>query len=419
MIYKKNREFALSLDEEDKLRKYRDYFHIPCQKNGEEHIYFCGNSLGLQPKITSSYLNQELQDWANFGVEGHTKATNPWMPYHEFLSEGFSKIVGAKLTEVVAMNTLTVNLHLMMVSFYIPTNKRNKVIIESDAFPSDIYAVESQIKFHGYDPNEALIKLKPRNGEDALRTEDIISEIQKKGDEVALIMLGGVNYYTGQVFDFEKITAAAHLKNIKVGFDLAHAAGNIKLELHKWQVDFAVWCTYKYLNSGPGSVAGAFIHEKHHKTNLPRFAGWWGHDKETRFTMPDNFSPINTSEGWQLSNPPILSLAAIRASLEIFNQAGIDKLIAKSKSLTDYLVYLLQTIDTDRIKIITPNDRGCQISLRILNSDKYLFKQITNCGVISDWREPDVIRIAPVPLYNSFLDVWSFYNILNKLLSEK
>lgn len=419
MNYKKNREFAISLDSNDKLRKYRDYFHIPLKKDGKQCIYFCGNSLGLQPKTTSSYLDQELKDWANFGVEGHFKASNPWMPYHEFLSEGFSKIVGAKLSEVVAMNTLTVNLHLMMVSFYTPDKKRNKIMIEADAFPSDIYAIESQIKFHGHDPSQTLIKLKPRKEEAALRTEDIISEIERVGDETALIILGGVNYYTGQVFDFEKITKKAQAKNIKVGFDLAHAAGNIKLELHKWQVDFAVWCTYKYLNSGPGSVAGVFIHEKHHKSSLPRFAGWWGHDKETRFKMPDNFSPIHTAEGWQLSNPPILSLAAIRASLEIFNKVGIDNLVSKSKKLTDYLVFLLKSLETNRIEIITPIDRGCQISIKVLRTDKNLFKKITDYGVIADWREPDVIRIAPVPLYNSFFDVWSFYNILNKLLVEK
>jgi len=376
----------------------------------------CGNSLGLQPKRTKQFLNQELEDWATFGVEGHFHAKNPWLPYHEFLAESYAKIVGAKSSEVVAMNTLTVNLHLMMVSFYRPSQKRHKIIIEGDAFPSDIYAVESQIKHHGFLPESSLIKLRPRDGESAIRTEDIAAIIAAEGDEIALIMLGGVNYYTGQVFDFEIITKLAHAKEINVGFDLAHAAGNIKLELHKWGVDFAVWCSYKYLNSGPGSVAGAFVHEKHHNTSLPRFAGWWGHNKEERFKMPDKFNPIESAEGWQLSNPPILSLAAIRASLSIFDEVGMDKLVAKSKKLTDYLVFLLNSIDSDRIQIITPEERGCQLSIRVKNGNKELFDAITEKGVIADWREPDVIRVAPIPLYNSFQDVFNFYSILKEEL---
>ena len=376
----------------------------------------CGNSLGLQPKRTKEFLNQELDDWATFGVEGHFHAKNPWMPYHEFLTESYAKIVGAKPAEVVAMNTLTVNLHLMLVSFYRPTENRHKIIIEGDAFPSDIYAVESQIKHHGLTPETSLIKLRPRDGESAIRTEDISAIIEREGDEIALIMLGGVNYYTGQVFDFEKITKIAHNKGINVGFDLAHAAGNIKLELHKWGVDFAVWCSYKYLNSGPGSVAAAFIHEKHHQSNLLRFAGWWGHNKEDRFKMPDNFVPITTAEGWQLSNPPILSLAAIRASLSIFDEVGMEKLVSKSKKLTDYLVFLLNSIESDRIEIITPKERGCQLSIRVKNGDKVLFDSITLKGVIADWREPDVIRVAPIPLYNSFQDVFKFYTILEEEL---
>ena len=385
MNYKNTADFALSLDAKDELRKYRDKFHIPLQKNGEEHIYMCGNSLGLQPKRTKEFLNQELEDWATFGVEGHFHAKNPWMPYHEFLTESYAKIVGAKPTEVVAMNTLTVNLHLMMVSFYQPTEKRHKIIIEGDAFPSDIYAVESQIKHHGLSPETSLIKLRPRDGESAIRTEDIQTIIEREGDEISLIMLGGVNYYTGQVFDFENITKLAQAKGINVGFDLAHAAGNIKLELHKWGVDFAVWCSYKYLNSGPGSVAAAFVHERHHSTNLNRFAGWWGHNKEDRFKMPDSFNPIQSAEGWQLSNPPILSLAAIRASLSIFDEVGMDKLVAKSKELTNYLLYLLNTIDTDRIEIITPEERGCQLSIRVKNGNKTLFdvhyRKRSSCGL--------------------------------------
>ena len=416
MNYKNTADFALSLDAKDELRTYRDTFHIPLQKNGEEHIYMCGNSLGLQPKRTKEFLNQELEDWANFGVEGHFHAKNPWMPYHEFLAESYAKIVGAKPTEVVAMNTLTVNLHLMMVSFYKPTENRHKVIIEGDAFPSDIYAVESQIKHHGFSPGTSLIKLRPRDGEFAIRTEDIQTIIDREGDEISLIMLGGVNYYTGQVFDFESITKLGQAKGINIGFDLAHAAGNIKLELHKWGVDFAVWCSYKYLNSGPGSVAAAFVHEKHHATNLDRFAGWWGHNKEDRFKMPDSFNPIQSAEGWQLSNPPILSLAAIRASLSIFDEVGMDKLVAKSKELTNYLLYLLNTIDTDRIEIITPEERGCQLSIRVKNGNKNLFDAITEKGVVADWREPDVIRVAPVPLYNSFKDVFNFYSILKEEL---
>ena len=416
MNYKNTANFALELDAKDELRSYRNEFHIPLQKNGEEHIYMCGNSLGLQPKRTKEFLNQELDDWATFGVEGHFHAKNPWLPYHEFLAESYAKIVGAKSSEVVAMNTLTVNLHLMMVSFYRPTQKRHKIIIEGDAFPSDIYAVESQIKHHGFLPESSLIKLRPRDGESAIRTEDISAIIEREGDEIALIMLGGVNYYTGQVFDFEKITKIAHNKGINVGFDLAHAAGNIKLELHKWGVDFAVWCSYKYLNSGPGSVAGAFVHEKHHNTNLPRFAGWWGHNKEDRFKMPDKFNPIISAEGWQLSNPPILSLAAIRASLSIFDEVGMDKLVSKSIKLTDYLVFLLNSVNTDRIEIITPKERGCQLSIRVKNGDKKLFDSITVKGVIADWREPDVIRVAPIPLYNSFQDVFNFYSLLKEEL---
>ena len=416
MTYNNTEKFALELDANDELQYYRNEFHIPVQKNGEEHIYFCGNSLGLQAKRTKKFINQELEDWATFGVEGHFHAKNPWMPYHEFLSESYSKIVGAKKSEVVAMNTLTVNLHLMMVSFYRPTEKRYKIIIEADAFPSDIYAIESQIKYHGYSVSDSLIKLTPRDGESAIRTADIQGIIEREGGEVVLVMLGGVNYYTGQVFDFEKITKSAKEKGIVVGFDLAHAAGNIKLELHNWGVDFAVWCSYKYLNSGPGSVGAAFIHERHHNSDLPRFAGWWGHNKEDRFEMPDEFRAIKSSEGWQLSNPPILSLAAIRASLSIFDEVGMDKLIAKSKKLTDYLLFLLNTIETDRIEIITPSARGCQISIRVKNGNKELFDKITEKGVVADWREPDVIRVAPVPLYNSFLEVFNFHNRLKAVI---
>ena len=416
MTYNNSREFALELDKNDPLLSYQEKFHFPIQENGEKHIYLCGNSLGLQSKNTESFVIQELDDWKKLGVEGHFHARKPWLPYHEFLSESYSKIIGSKESEVVAMNTLSVNLHLMLVSFYRPDTFRNKIIIEGDAFPSDIYAVESHIRHHGLDPSESLIKLKPRQGEVTIRLEDVKSVIQQNADSVSLIMLGGVNYYTGQVFKMKEITEEAHKHNILVGFDLAHAVGNIPLSLHDWNVDFAVWCSYKYLNSGPGSVAGVFIHEKHHSQDLERFAGWWGHDKESRFKMPDEFVPIKTAEGWQLSNPPILSLAAVRAALSIFDEVGMSSLVTKSKKLTSYLVFLLHQISTDRINIITPEQRGCQISISVKNGNKDLFDEITKKGVIADWREPDVIRVAPVPLYNSFLDVYNFYKVLEEIL---
>ena len=412
MNYKDTLQFASSLDKNDSLKKYREEFHIPKTKNGEDYIYLCGNSLGLQPKRTKKLVNQEMKDWAELGVEGHFHAKNPWMPYHEFLTDNYAKIVGAKPSEVVAMNTLTVNLHLMMVSFYIPDRKRHKVIIESDAFPSDIYAVESQIRYHGRDPKDSLIKISPREGEKSIRTEDIESVIHTQKEEIALIMLGGVNYYTGQVLDMEKISQLSQHYSIPIGFDLAHAAGNIKLDLHKWGVDFAVWCSYKYLNSGPGSIGGAFIHKKHHDSDIKRFEGWWGHNKDNRFKMPNKFEAINSSESWQLSNPPILSLAAVRSSLSIFDEVGMGRLIEKSKHLTAYLVFLLEKIDSNKINIITPKERGCQISIQVKDSNKKLFDSITKKGVMADWREPDVIRIAPVPLYNTFTDVFNFYKIL-------
>ena len=416
MTFNNSRELALELDNKDPLLSYNDKFHFPAQENGNKHIYLCGNSLGLQAKITESFVKQELDDWKALGVEGHFHAQNPWLPYHEFLSESYSKIVGSKKSEVIAMNTLSVNLHLMMVSFYRPNETKNKIIIEGDAFPSDIYAVESHMKHHGIDPSESLIKLRPREGEVIIRLEDIINVIEQNSESVSLIMLGGVNYYTGQLFDMKKITQVAHNHGILVGFDLAHAVGNVLLSLHDWNVDFAVWCSYKYLNSGPGSVAGAFIHERHHNKNLERFAGWWGHDKESRFKMPDQFQPIKTAEGWQLSNPSILSLAAVRASLSLFDEVGMSQLITKSKNLTSYLVFLLNQIPTDRINIITPEQRGCQISISVKNGNKDLFNEITKRGVIADWREPDVIRVAPVPLYNSYLDVYNFYQVLKEIL---
>ncbi|MEM7038295.1 MAG: kynureninase, partial [Bacteroidota bacterium] len=362
---------------------------------------------------------QELDDWAALGVEGHFHAKNPWMPYHEFLTESMANVVGARPSEVVVMNSLTVNLHLLMVSFYRPTKDRFKIIIEADAFPSDRYAVISQIKFHGYDPADALIELRSKSGHPVIPTEEILETIEKEGDQVALVMLGGVNYYTGQTFEMDKITKAGHAKGCVVGFDLAHGAGNLHLQLHDWNVDFACWCSYKYLNSGPGGLSGIFVHERHgNDFELPRFAGWWGHNKANRFKMPPYFEPMPGAEGWQLSNPPILALAALRASLEIFEEVGMAALRKKSEALTGYFDWLVKAKNhDDNIRIITPSDpkqRGCQLSLQTMKNGKAIFDRLTARGVIADWREPDVIRLAPVPLYNSFVDVWEFVDILTE-----
>ena len=418
--YQATAEFADWMDQNDPLRIYRERFHLPRQANGEPQIYLCGNSLGLQPKTVRSYLDQELRDWATLGVEGHFEAENPWMPYHEFLTEAMAKVVGAKPSEVVVMNTLTVNLHLMMVSFYRPEAQRFKILIESDAFPSDRYAVESQIKWHGYDPEEALVELRPREGEQLIRIEDIEALLAEQGQEIALIMLGGVNYYTGQYFDAKRIAALGHRHGCLVGFDYAHGAGNIDLRLHDSQLDFAVWCTYKYLNAGPGSMAGCFVHERHAQDfDRPRFAGWWGHDKETRFNMRFGFTPLSGAEGWQLSNHPILSLAAIRASLDIFTEVGMPALMHKSRLLTGYLEFLVDELRDERVRIITPRDpaeRGCQLSIQLRRTNRRLFDELSRRGVIADWREPDVIRVAPVPLYNSFREVYDFVAILQSIL---
>ncbi|WP_223786684.1 kynureninase [Marinicella meishanensis] len=416
--------FAQQLDQRDPLAHMRDEFHIPTIKGTDQaEIYLCGNSLGLQPKRTASYLQDELHKWQTLGVKGHFDCEYPWMPYHEFLTAESAKLVGAKPAEVVCMNSLTANLHFLMVSFYQPTAKRHKIMIEDHAFPSDHYAVESQIKFHGHDPAASLVLLKPRAGEETLRLDDILAAIDEHADELALIMLPGVQYYTGQVFDMQAIADAAQHHHITVGFDLAHAAGNIPMQLHDWGVDFAAWCTYKYLNSGPGSVAGCFVHEKHHDNpDLPRFAGWWGHDKATRFKMENHFVPIQSAEGWQLSNPPILSLAAIRASLDTFKQAGgIDALRDKSKQLTAYMRFLLQQRLPEQVQIITPDDplSGCQLSLTITteqHSGQAIFAAIEAAGVTGDWREPNVIRVAPVPLYNRFTDCHRFVEILEAAL---
>ena len=416
MKYSIDKSFSEELDQKDRLKNYRDLFFIPKDKKGNELIYFCGNSLGLQPKKTKEYIIQEVDDWKKFAVEGHFHAKNPWLPYHELLSVSYSKLIGAKASEVIAMNTLTVNLHLMMVSFYRPKKNKFKVLIEKDAFPSDIYAVESQIKFHGYKVEDALIKLEPRKGEYFIRQQDIEKIIKESSDEIALILIGGVNYYTGQLFDMQKITKIGHDNGIVVGFDLAHAIGNVKLELHKWGVDFAVWCSYKYLNSGPGAIAGAYINERFHNYELPRFTGWWGHDKKERFLMDDKFKPIKSAEGWQLSNPPIFSLAPVLSSLSIFDQVGMDALLKKSKLLTDYLEFLINSIENKNIEIIDVPMRGCQLSVRVKSYDRKLFNNLTENGVVADWREPDVIRLAPVPLYNTFTDAFNFYQILKRLL---
>jgi kynureninase len=413
-------EFALNLDRNDPLAKYRTAFHIPKDEQGNDWLYFTGNSLGLQPKTTKSAIEQELNDWANLGVEGHFEAKNPWMPYHEFLTESMAKIMGAKPIEIVVMNTLTTNLHLLMVSFYNPTKKRHKILIESDAFPSDRYAVQTQLEFHGYDTNECLIEWTPRTDEKLLRTEDLEQILETQGEEIALLLIGGVNYYTGQYLDLKKIAALGHAKGCKVGIDLAHGAGNIQPELHDTGIDFAAWCTYKYLNAGPGSLGGVFVHERYaHDKTLKRFAGWWSQNKATRFNMRQPLDITPGAEGWQLSNPPILSMAAIKAALDLFNEVGMNKLREKSIKLTGYLEFLIKGLNHAQIEIITPSDsnqRGCQLSIQVKNANKDLHKKLTEQHVITDWREPDVIRCAPVPFYNSFEDVFRMVKILKTLL---
>lgn len=415
MTFTNSKEFAEKLDREDDLQDYRSRFFIPKDKNGNDAIYFCGNSLGLQPKSVRAYVEQELKDWETLGVEGHFHAKNPWMPYHELLTDQTARLVGAKPIEVVVMNTLTVNLHLMLVSFYRPTARRHKIVVEANPFPSDRYAVESQIRFHGFDPHRSLIELQPRAGETNLRTEDIEDVLEADGDEIALVLLGGVNYYSGQAFDMERITRTAQAQGCVVGFDLAHAVGNIPLRLHDWNVDFAVWCSYKYLNGGPGGIAGCFVHERH-ATNaaLPRFTGWWGQNKTIRFTMGPRFDAIPGAEGWQLSNPPILPLAVLRASMDLFDAAGMERLRAKSIALTGYLEFLLDRHPSKHFSVITardPQQRGAQLSLRVKENGRALFDHLTAHGVVCDWREPDVIRVAPVPLYNSFTEVYRFAEI--------
>ncbi|MEM9918064.1 MAG: kynureninase [Bacteroidota bacterium] len=410
-------DFARRLDRQDALSSYRDAFHIP-QHNEQDVLYFCGNSLGLQPKAVQEALLFELDQWRELGVEGHFNGPYPWKDYHKFLQPQSAAVVGAKKDEVVVMNTLTTNLHLLMVSFYRPTKERFKIIMEGGAFPSDQYAMESQVRFHGFDPEEAIVEVQPRSGEFCIRTEDILQTIETCGNQVALVIFGGVNYFSGQFYDLEQITKVGHKVGANVGFDLAHAAGNVPMQLHDWGVDFAVWCSYKYLNSGPGGPSGLFVHERHaHDDQLPRFAGWWGHDEENRFLMRKGFIPMEGAAGWQLSNAQILSFAAHRASLDIFAKAGMEALRQKSILLTDYLKFILQQVDPEgrRFKIISPEDpaqRGCQLSVLIASGGTGLFDHLKERGVICDLRMDNllgrysgVIRFAPVPLYNRFEDV--------------
>jgi kynureninase len=419
--------FAKSKDAEDTLKHFREKFLFP-QHKGKDVLYFCGNSLGLQPKTTRSAIEQELDDWARYGVEGHFNAVHPWFPYHEFLRGPMAKVVGAKPGEVVVMNSLTVNLHLLMVSFYRPTKQRYKIICEQSPFPSDQYALATQVAFHGFDPKDAIIELTPMPGSNYISTEHIIQTIQQNKNELALVMIGGVNYYSGQLFNMKEITKAAHFCGAIAGFDLAHAVGNVNLQLHDWNVDFAMWCSYKYLNSGPGSVGGAFINEKHAQDiSIPRFAGWWGNDPKTRFTMPREFVPVKTADAWQISNAPVFSMAALKSSLDIFSEAGMEKLVNKSRELTGYFEFIINEINLKfetrnlKLEIITPynlNERGCQLSLIVKEKGKKVYDYLVKNGAIADWREPDVIRIAPVPLYNSFEDVFLLGEMLKKAMKE-
>jgi kynureninase len=404
--------FARVMDEKDPLKGFRSRFHLPKAPQGGDALYFAGNSLGLQPKKAREYVDEELESWARLGVEGHFEGKHPWLPYHENVTEASARVVGAKPSEVVVMNTLTVNLHLMMVSFYRPTKERHKILIEKNAFPSDQYAVASQARFHGYDPNEAVLEC---------GHEEALEVIEREGKKIALVMLGNVNYLTGYAFDMAAIAKAAHAKGCAVGFNLAHGAGNLLMKLHDWDVDFAVWCSYKYMNSGPGGLAGCFVHERHARAfDLPRFAGWWGHDKKTRFQMGPEFKPIPGAEGWQLSNPPILQLASIRASLELFDEATMPALRKKSELLTGYLEFLLDKELGDRCVIGTPRDpahRGAQLSLKVKGDGRKISKTLAGRGVHCDFREPDVIRVAPAPLYNSFTDVQRLVGVLGEALA--
>lgn len=409
--------FALQKDKEDKLAHYKDRFYFP-KKDEKDVIYFCGNSLGLQAKSVQPAIQQELDDWKNLGISGFLQAKNPWMYYQEYFKNSLSKIVGCNPDEVTVMNSLTVNLHLLMLTFYRPTSGRFKIIMEAGAFPSDQYAVESQVKHHGFSTDEAVIEIAPRDGEKTIRNEDIMATIEANAESVALVMLGGINYYTGQLFDIQSITEAAQKAGAIAGFDLAHAAGNVQLELHKWNVDFAVWCSYKYLNGGPGAVGGLYVHEKYATDfSTPRFAGWWGNDEEARFKMKKGFIAKPNASGWNISTAQILSMAALKASLEIFEEAGFENIKAKSEELTAYLEFLLQQVRHLDFEIITPKNkesRGTQLSLYFKEKSKEIHERMIASGIVVDYREPGVIRVAPAPLYCSFEDVYRFYKILDE-----
>jgi kynureninase len=414
--YQPEHHFTRWLDAEDPLRRFRDAFHIPGCPDGSPLVYFCGHSLGLQPKAVRELIGRELDDWAKLGVEGHFKGTHPWYAYHEQFREAGARLVGAKRGEVVMMNSLTVNLHLMMETFYRPSGQRNRILIDDPPFPSDLYAVQTQIQVRGFD--DGVLEVRPRPGERAIREGDIEAALEEHGHTIALVLLNGVNFFTGQWFDMPRLTEAAHRRGLTIGFDLAHAAGNVPLQLHDWDVDFAVWCNYKYLNSGPGAVGGCFVHEKHgQNTNLPRFGGWWGNDPSTRFEMHTQrqFIPQPGADGWQVSNPPILAMAPLRAALDLFDDAGMTALRAKSKLLTGYLEYLLDLLAPGRFEIITPRDperRGCALSLLVLDHPRERFAALQQRGIVCDFRPPNVIRVAPVPLYNTFEEVWRFVQAL-------
>ena len=419
MTFSTDDDFAPQLDAEDPLRHFREKFHLPLGADGKPFIYFAGNSLGLMPKAARKVVEQELDDWAKRAVDAHHAADTPWYSYHETLREPTARLVGAQAREVICMNSLTVNLHLMMATFYRPTKSRFKILMEEPAFPSDTYAIKTQITHHGLDPKDALVLAGPRTGEFAIRQEDIEAALEKYGQQIAIVMIGGINFFSGQLFDIERITSLAQKRGCVVGFDLAHAIGNVPLALHDWNVDFAVWCSYKYLNAGPGAVAGAFVHERHAANQkLPRFAGWFGNDPNTRFRLhlEPEFIPVPSADGWQISNPPIFSMAPLRTSLAIFDEAGgMEALRAKSIKLTGYLQFLLESAGHSKLTVITPretNERGCQLSILVHEHPKELFGKLQAAGVKCDFREPNVIRVAPTPLYNSFHEVWRFAEIL-------
>jgi kynureninase len=418
MPFEATLKYARKQDKQDPLRKLRKQFYYP-RHSGKKAIYFCGNSLGLLSKKIPGAIEQELKDWKTMAVGGYMNAKNPWLNYQHYFARPMSKIMGCKKAEITVMNTLTVNLHLLLLSFYKPTTTRYKIIMEAGAFPSDQYAVETQVKFYGYNPDDAIIEIKPRDGEKLLRTDDIIKIVEENGDSIAVLLLGGINYYTGQLYDIKSITAATQKIGAIAGFDLAHVAGNVPMHLHDWNVDFAVWCSYKYLNGGPGAVGGVYIHERYaNNIEYRRMAGWWGNDEKTRFKMEKGFIPQMGAGGWQVSTAQVFNMVSLKASLELFDKAGIDAIRAKSILLTGYLAFLLNQLKNISFEIITPTkakDRGAQLSLFFNQRGKEIHQQLTNNGVIVDYREPGVIRVAPAPLYNSFEEVYRFYEILSKI----